>query len=515
MSKKRNAILALLAAGILLSACSFNESSSAESGETRTIYGTSQKGPYVKGTVVTLYGMDENLNQTGSHFSTRIDNNRGEYSLEKIALEDRYAWLNANGYYIDEMTGETSAQKISLNSLVNLQDRDHVNINILTHLSFDRIRFLVKNGTPVDEAKRQAEKEVMNAFGFSESEESFEELDVLSAGEGDAKLLAITLMMLTAANVGEVTSRLASIAMDLEEDGVLGDTTLIRRIKGLVSMSNHEGVYKQVRQNLEKMGATGVPDYQKYLDQFESPWDSTWEHCDNQDEVRRTTQFNDVFYNRVICRDGVWKYYRGARDEGDAPVDTTGKYGTLVDERDGHVYKTLDVKMEGGRVATWMASLLEYEPTGGFKEDARYVPGVGREYSGFQAFDGPDLEHMEKTRLDDDTHNQMLFAEFIQGICPDGWHLPYGEEWYFLWNAMKDDYETRELFVYQQYTDSETEKSFDKEKGFYVEFDYNFTLELYDDNGFLLENVWDWNLSREFFQGYRYPVRCVKDWKRD
>ena len=92
--------------------------------------------------------MDEKLIQTGSHFTTKIDNNRGEYSLKRIKLDDRYAWLVANGYYIDEMMGDTSAQKISLNSLVDLQDRDHANINILTHLSFNRIRHLVKEGMP-------------------------------------------------------------------------------------------------------------------------------------------------------------------------------------------------------------------------------------------------------------------------------------------------------------------------------------------------------------------------------
>lgn len=123
----------------------------------------------------------------------------------------------ANGYYIDEMTGDTSTQKISLNSLVDLQNRDQVNINILTHLSFDRIRYLVKQGRPVVGAKRQAEIEVMAAFGFSELAESFDQLDIMGSAEGDAKLLAISVMVLTAANVGDVTSRLARIAMDLEK----------------------------------------------------------------------------------------------------------------------------------------------------------------------------------------------------------------------------------------------------------------------------------------------------------
>ena len=98
MFRKGCYIFALLATGILLAACGMDETSSGEPGSTRTIYGTSQKGPFVKGTEVTLYGMDEILHQTGAHFSTKVNNNKGDYSLKKINLEDRYAWLNANGY---------------------------------------------------------------------------------------------------------------------------------------------------------------------------------------------------------------------------------------------------------------------------------------------------------------------------------------------------------------------------------------------------------------------------------
>lgn len=515
MSKVYNQIIAMFVVGLFLVACSQSETASAPAEGNRTIYGASQKGPFIKGTEVTLYGMDEGLIQTGAHFTTKVDNNRGEYSLKKINLDDRYAWLVANGYYIDELTGDTSMQKISLNSLVDLQDRDHVNINILTHLSFNRIRYLVKNGMPVGEAKRQAENEVLAAFGFTEVAESFDQLDIMGNAEGDAKLLAISLMMLTAANVGEVTSRLASIAMDLEEDGVWSDTALIRQVKDLVSLDNHYGTYKKVRQNLAGVGASEIPDYQKYLDQFASPWDSIWGHCNNQDEVKRTTRFNDSLYSRVICRDGIWKYYIGPRNEGDAPVDTAGKYGTLVDERDGHVYKTLDVTLENGKVVTWMANLLEYVPQNSVREGNRYVPGVGREYYGYQPLDYPIREPFNyyDRDMDEQVAHQLAYGEFVQGVCPDGWHLPYGEEWEILWRTMKNDYQIRELLVYSQYTDSGAENSFDENHKYYVDFEYNFTLFLYDDHGFVVAHTWDWNTSREFHQDLIYPVRCVKNWE--
>ena len=486
MSRKGYYVFALLAAGILLAACGMEDPGSGEPGSTRTIYGTSQKGPFVKGTEVTLYGMDENLRQTGTHFSTKVNNNKGDYSLKKINLDDRYAWLNANGYYIDEVTGEKSIQKISLNSLVDLQDLDHVNINVLTHLSFDRIRYLVKQGKTVKEAKRQAEKEVMVAFGFSEETEAFDQLDILGKSEADAKLLVISLIMLTAKDMGEVTDRLAMVAMDIETDGALDDTTLIGQIKKDVSMANHDAVYNVVRQNLISMGATKVADFQKYLDLFVAPWDSTWGvwiRCGNYDEVRATLTYDKMGYNHYICRDGVWKRYHGARDEGDAPVDTTGKYGTMVDKRDGRAYKTLDVKMKDGKTVTWMASLLEYTPPSNYtnvsfcsqdpdkrycvrkKDEANVVsevewilgnePGIGREYPICMILNLSDSGKCTIEGLNSDIIDRVVDGEKYQGICPDGWHLPSENEWNELEKIMEDDYRIDELLRYTQYRENE------------------------------------------------------------
>ena len=450
MSRKNIYILSLLAAGAILSACSQAESGSASTENARTIYGASQKGPFIKGAEVTLYGMDESLHQTGTHFSTEIENNQGEYTLKNMELDDRYAWLNANGFYIDEITGDTSAQKISLNSLVDLQNRDHVNINILTHLSFDRIRRLVKEGKSVDEAKREAEKEVLNAFGFSDDGESFDQLDISGAGKGDAKLLAISLIMLTAEDMGVVTSRMATIALDLETDGVLDDTVLVNQMKKDVSMAGHDGVYNRVRENLINVGATDVSDFQTYVDLFAAPWDSSWGlayRCGNQDEVR----------DGHICRGGVWKTYIGPRVEGDAPVDSTGKSGTLVDKRDGKAYKTLDVKLNDGTTATWMVSNLALKPkvesVGGHEWFAD--PEKGGVYHVCQALDALDEETCESEAYRSGIMDKVLRKENVQGICPEGWHLPQSHERETLDESVKDDYQTRELLAYLRYSETD------------------------------------------------------------
>ena len=482
MSKINFAIFTLLVAGTFLTACSQFESGSEASGGGRTISGKSQKGPFAKGTKVTLYGMDEKLQQTGAHFSTEINNDRGEYVLKKIDLDDRYAWLNANGYFTSELTGARSTQAVSLNSLVDLQDLDHVNINVLTHLSFDRIRYLV------GEAKRQAEKEVMAAFGFSEETEAFDQLDILSDTEGDAKLLAISLIMLTGKDMGEVASTLAAISQDLEKDGTWDDSVLIRRTKDFVSMDYHDGVFDEV-----KVGH--APGFKKFLKQFASPWDSAWGHCSTQDEVRRTTHFEDR--GRVICRDGVWMGYGGERDEGDPPVDTTGKYGSFVDERDGMVYKTLDIELKNGDTATWMASLLEYDTQNGDDTVSRwdnnrsemyskgitsYRPGVGRGYTvcqifGFSAGEGCEEEY-NRVQL----KKPLNLNESVQGICPDGWHIPSNQEWDQMADAIEDNLEMRELMRYLQNPDPE------QNEVYRVSFYSNYTIETREDYYFASED---------------------------
>jgi uncharacterized protein (TIGR02145 family) len=547
MSKINLAIFTLLVAGTFFTACSQLESGSDASGSARTISGKSQKGPFVKGTKVTLYGMDEKLKQTGTHFSTEIDNDQGEYSLKKIDLDDRYAWLNANGYFINELNGERSSQTISLNSLVDLQDLDHVNINVLTHLAFDRIRYLVKQGKTVGEAKRQAEKEVMTAFGFSEETEAFDQLDILGNSEDDAKLLAISLIMLTGKDMGEVASTMAAISLDLEKDGTWDDTVLIRRTKDLVSMDYHDGVFDDAKVGLEPVydydsyytyyngghdttvpnikewvKVAEVPDFKKFLKQFASPWDSVWGHCSTQDEVRRTTNFEEK--RRVICRSGEWRPYAGERDEGDPPVDTTGKYGSFVDERDGIVYKTLDIELKNGDTVTWMASLLEYDTQNGddsipnnrrkayAQGMSAYRPGVGRGYTTCQIF-GYSTGEMCESRSSSTVYirKQMNPYESVQGICPDGWHIPNNQEWDDMADAIEDNLEMRELMRHPQYP------NLGQNEVYWVLFYYNYTI--IPSNSYFPNSAYsvyasairDYRVPSYVEDGLLFGLRCVKD----
>ena len=90
-----------------------------------------------------------------------------------------------------------------------------------------------------------------------------------------------------------------------------------------------------------------------------------------------------------------------------------GSFDSLTDARDGHVYKTVDI---GGWV--WMAENLTY----GSKENYTYEEMVNAPVTGC---------YLDSLIWGDDygMWNSCSAELPIQGICPDGWHVPSSYEW--------------------------------------------------------------------------------------
>ena len=91
----------------------------------------------------------------------------------------------------------------------------------------------------------------------------------------------------------------------------------------------------------------------------------------------------------------------------------TGPFDSLIDARDGHVYKTVDI---GGWV--WMAENLAY----GSKETYTYEEMIDAPVTGC---------YLDSLIWGDDygMWNSCSAELPIQGICPDGWHVPSSYEW--------------------------------------------------------------------------------------
>ena len=219
---------AMLAFGLVFWACTENntagtsdESEGIVAIKDREIAGVTQKGPFLTGSSLTVQELDgETLAQTGKSFRTRVKSDQGDFVLGGINLVSPYALLEVNGYYLNEVSWKKSEGMIALNALTDLSDRSHVNVNILTHLTVDRILTLVRrDGKSFAEAKKQAEREVLKSFGFTGVIESSEDLNLFEEGNG-LVLLTISVLMQGERAEAEFSELLAKAAIAFADSGV-------------------------------------------------------------------------------------------------------------------------------------------------------------------------------------------------------------------------------------------------------------------------------------------------------
>ena len=345
----KNNVLALVScAALLFSACgddSKNAGGSVEDQEIiaisdKTVTGVSQKGPFVNGSSVTVQELNgETLAQTGLGFEGKIKNDMGEFSVKVNKLESRYALLKANGFYRNEVTGEKSKSQVTLYALTDLSKRDEVNVNLLTHLAYERSLYLAaEEDSSVAGAKKQAETEVLKSFEIEGDFGDAEDLNIFGESDQSAALLAISVLMQGNLSEGDFSERLADYAADIESDGVWNDAKTATQIADWAITQSMSGGLAVIRNNIAnwKLSAD-VPSFEKYVDNF---W---WQNyglgtCDKkrEGEVMKNQNAGSAFADRYfICKSNLWY------------VATTLEYDTYEwkDGKDGDV-KNGDVVKE-------------------------------------------------------------------------------------------------------------------------------------------------------------------------
>ena len=313
-------IIAMFLSALLLAACgddSENAGGTVEDGEVvaivdKTVSGVSQKGPFVNGSSVTVQELDgETMSQTGLGFEGKIKNDMGEFSVKVNKLESRYALLKANGFYRNEVTGEKSKSQVTLYALTDLSDRDEVNVNLLTHLAYERSLYLATTDTlSVAKAKKQAEAEIFKSFGIEGDFAAAEDLNIFGADDQSAALLAVSILMQSDLSEGDFSERLADYAADIESDGIWNDAKTATEIADWASNRSLTGTLTAIRNNIAGWGlAADVPAFEKYVDRY---WWQVYSlgFCDKDREGEVKAAENALSGNNgvhFICGDGAWR----------------------------------------------------------------------------------------------------------------------------------------------------------------------------------------------------------------
>lgn len=290
------------------------------------INGVVQKGPFLNGTSIEIYELNDDLSPTGKTFSSQIIDNSGTFQLRNVSLVSQFVQLKADGYYYNEITGENSNSQITLYAMSDITNRTSINVNILSHLEKSRIEYLLTTGLSFTIAKRQAEQEILNIFSISKPDISdFVMLNISEDGENNAILLAISLIVQGYRTESELSDLLANINTDIRQDGELNSPLLGSFLINDARLFN----LSQIRENIEtryaNLGMTvTIPDFEKYIHTFTDS--TTYEITNNIIYPQFSNYGENVLYGdntsgntlaaylpkgtslKIILKGGIWSY---------------------------------------------------------------------------------------------------------------------------------------------------------------------------------------------------------------
>ncbi len=192
--------------------------------QTYDVQGKVEKGPFISGSEISIQPMDSKLQVLGSLFNTAITDDLGNFMLGSKEFSTPYAEFMANGYFFNEVKGELSNGTLTLRALVDLQDNTTVNVNILTHLKYSRIKNLVSSGKNYTEANKQAQKELLTAFGLANlTDKDVSSFSIISGTDESAALIAISSLLLMERTEAALTEYLSKLSSDFGKNGTFSE----------------------------------------------------------------------------------------------------------------------------------------------------------------------------------------------------------------------------------------------------------------------------------------------------
>ena len=205
-------------------------------------------------------------------------------------------------------------------------------------------------------------------------------------------------------------------------------------------------------------------------------------------------------------------------------------YGTMTDERDGKVYKTVKIGDQ-----TWMAENLNYADSVKtpslkgknwcYNKEPKNCEVAGRLYSWAAAIDSVKLANDADNPRDCGYGKICGLTGTVKGICPTGWHLPSQAKWSTLITAVGGQLTASKVLKSQSGWNGTDAFGFaalpagqrgngssfyngDNSAYFWSSTEYAggsaYGMILYNTNEY-------YELQKNYNKGYGFSVRCVKD----
>lgn len=248
---KKAVVVVTIGMMAMLQSCSSNDDLDGYTPTNFNVGGKVEKGPFVRGTAIQMQPLDAELDETGESFTSTITDNEGTFTFGSKLLKSPYVKLSASGYYFNEVTGELSKGTLALNAVANLQNAADVNLNILSHLKYQRVMDLVaKDGKSFKEANNQAQEEVLKTFGLEKyAKTDVNHFSITFGTDEAAALIAVSSLILYNRSEAQITEYLSQLSEEFAEDGNFSETTKLQIRKDMFSL---ESKLPQIAENIKK-----------------------------------------------------------------------------------------------------------------------------------------------------------------------------------------------------------------------------------------------------------------------
>lgn len=248
---KKAVVVVTIGMMAMLQSCSSNDDLDGYTPTNFNVGGKVEKGPFVRGTAIQMQPLDADLDETGESFTSTITDNEGTFTFGSKLLKSPYVKLSASGYYFNEVTGELSKGTLALNAVANLQNAADVNLNILSHLKYQRVMDLVsKDGKSFKEANNQAQEEVLKTFGLEKyAKTDVNHFSITSGTDEAAALIAVSSLILYNRSEAQITEYLSQLSEEFADDGNFSETTKLQIRKDMFSL---ESKLPQIAENIKK-----------------------------------------------------------------------------------------------------------------------------------------------------------------------------------------------------------------------------------------------------------------------
>lgn len=437
---------------------------------------------FAEGAQVKIYGVDTTTFEISENpfVQTKSDVD-GRFEVKDVTAESPYAYVEVSGdiafntydpykgwYYGDNERDTLSQAWATYSTVIDLRETKDVKVNILTTLATGRVFNLAKSGLAFAEAKDSAEKDVLHAFGIRDSLDAFDKVDY---SQKTSSIFPVFIMAGYMFN--GYPAAVDRAAKDIAAEGVWKSLSYERYFDGKLMELNYHLLRDPgflVQLGLDS-GDTHIAELaEKYF--FNVVGKIYYRKGDCTDASQgEELKYGDFHF--LVCDSGYWTLR-----EREIPKTL----GTMTDDRDGKVYKTFSIEVEG-ETYTWLAENLNYAVDNSwcYEDDPANCEKYGRLYSTWAAFNVPrDTQYIAASWANDsawyfevedaeeyaNAYNtaydhlvDVLDSVDGQGVCPNGWHVPAISDWENLFNAVReigyvyDDVESFQLLKSRTWTD--------------------------------------------------------------